>query len=462
MVFSSLLFICLFLPSVLILYNIFPGVKYKNLILVTASILFYAWGEPRYIVLLLFTAVLGFFISLLMNSCRYKGIKSFLLWTDVVINIGMLCFFKYADSVINAVNSAAGTEFSAIGLPIGLSFYVFQSVSYAVDVYKGRVKVQKSLMNYLMYLTMFPQLVAGPIVRYADIEQQILKRKVTVKSFSEGVLTFVCGLVKKVVLADLLISGTSVLLDVNSRMFSTASAWLGILMYTFRIYYDFSGYSDMAVGLGRMLGFTFPQNFNHPYFSSSISDFWRRWHMTLGSFFKDYVYIPLGGNRRHMCLNLMIVWMLTGIWHGAGLNFLLWGAYYGILIIAEKKLSDKILRKVPYVFRMIFTFMLVVIGWSIFYFTDIGDLYTFFGYAFGLKGKMYNLITLSVFMDNIWLIALCIAASNPFPNMVYKYLCRKSERFAAVSGGIITAVGFAVVFVMLVGNTYNPFLYFKF
>lgn len=462
MVFSSLLFLCLFLPSVLILYNIFPGVKYKNFILVAVSLVFYAWGEPRYVFLLLILAVIGYILSRLIDISVRKEAKRFFLSADIFINIGTLIFFKFADTAINNINTITGAGIGAIGLPLGLSFYIFQSVSYAADVYSGKVRAQKSIMNYLMYITMFPQLVAGPIVRYSDIEEQITRRKTTFESFSNGALTFVCGLVKKTILANSLGTAVSVLLDVDSRMFSTASAWLGIFMYTFQIYFDFSGYSDMATGLGKMLGFKFPQNFNYPYFSTSITDFWRRWHMTLGRFFRDYVYIPLGGNRYHHLRNIMIVWILTGIWHGAGLNFLMWGVYYGILLIAEKKLLAGIINKTPYIFRMIFTFAAVVFGWSIFYFNDIEQLKEFILYAFGFKGNLYNLTTVTTLMNNIWLIIACIIASNPFPNMIYSYLCKRNQKFEAVSGGIFTAVGLAAAFIMLVGQTYNPFLYFRF
>ena len=386
------------------------------------------------------------------------------LATSIVLDIGILMIFKYSGFFVENFNllTGLGVTVPQIALPIGISFYTFQTLSYTIDTYWGKVEPQKSLLNYFTYLTMFPQLVAGPIVRYVDVAKQVNNRHVTLEEFSRGVIRFTIGLSKKVILANNAGSVASLLLDGTGNVFSTGSAWLGILMYTFQIYFDFAGYSDMAIGMGKMFGFDFLENFNYPYISKNATEFWRRWHMSLGSFFRDYVYIPLGGNRKHHIRNILIVWFLTGFWHGASWNFIFWGLYYGIILLIEKKLFGGRLQKIPGVLGILYSFFIVLIGWSLFYYTDIGKLKEFFLYAFGVKGSLYNLTTITTFVNNIWLIIACAAASTPVGKIVYTKTIGRVKVLDAVVTPILVVGAIAVCFVLLVGSTYNPFLYFRF
>lgn len=329
MVFSSTIFLCIFLPLVLLGYYICPK-KGRNLFLLIASLVFYAWGEPKYVFLMIFSIIANYVFGLLMEKYRQSSRRlKLMLVLSVVIDVGLLCVFKYTDFIISNINAAFGANFDLLklALPIGISFYTFQAMSYTIDVYRGDVKVQRNIIDFGMYITMFPQLIAGPIVRYADVEEQLHERRVTAQDFSEGAMRFVVGLGKKVLLANQIGALWSEIYALGGSS-SALMAWLGAIAFTFQIYFDFSGYSDMAIGLGRMFGFKFPENFRYPYQSVSITDFWRRWHITLSTWFREYLYIPLGGNRRgfaRQALNLLIVWTLTGFWHGAGWNFVLWG-----------------------------------------------------------------------------------------------------------------------------------------
>ena len=464
MVFSSLLFLCLFFPAVLLLYNLSPNIKYKNIILVISSLIFYAWGEPRCVLLLLLSALVDFTMGRVIGKCFGKWQAKLALITSIVVDIGILMVFKYSGFFVENLNMFTGLGLTVpqIALPIGISFYTFQTLSYTIDTYWGKVSPQKSFINYLTYLTMFPQLVAGPIVRYIDVEKQVNNRHVTWEGFSKGVVRFTVGLAKKVILANNAGSVATMLLSGNENVFSTGSAWLGILMYTFQIYFDFSGYSEMAIGMGKMFGFDFLENFNYPYISKNVTEFWRRWHISLSTVFRDYVYIPLGGNRNHHIRNIFVVWFLTGFWHGASWNFIFWGLYYGILLLIEKKLFRGALQKLPGVLGMVYSFFIVLIGWSLFYYTDLGQLKEFFLYAFGAKGSLYNLSTITTFVNNIWLIIACAVASTPVGKTIYaKTVAKKKVLDTVVSTALVIGV-FAVCFILLVGSTYNPFLYFRF
>ena len=462
LVFSSLIFVCVFLPAVLLLYNLSKNITYKNVVLAVTSLIFYAWGEPVWVLLLIFSTIADYINGRIIDKYYARPQATAALAASLVLNLGILFVFKYSGFLIGSINAAAHLSIPnpSPALPIGISFYTFQTLSYTIDMYRGKTKVQKSYLNYLTYVSMFPQLVAGPIVRYDSIADQLTDRRVTMDGFAYGVKRFTVGMCKKVMLANS--AGTVASMLLGGTRYTVASAWLGILMYSFQIYFDFSGYSDMAIGLGRMLGFKFLENFRYPYISASITDFWRRWHMSLSRFFRDYIYIPLGGNRYRQLRNIMAVWLLTGLWHGASWNFIIWGLFYGVFLLIEKKAFGGRLQKIPSPFCYIYTMFFVVIGWSIFYFTDLGALWTFIKSAFGVGVPLYDLTVHSAFFTNLWLFIVCILASTPIPVTVYNYLCKKHETFAAVSQPLLVIAGLGVCFILLVGQTYNPFLYFRF
>ncbi|MCH5209888.1 MAG: MBOAT family protein [Oscillospiraceae bacterium] len=462
MVFSSILFICIFLPAVLILYNLSKNITYKNTILVISSLLFYAWGEPIWVILLIFSALVDYVNGRIIDKYYARGPARAALISSLVINLGLLCVFKYSGFLTENINSLLGVKIPVpnIALPIGISFYTFQTLSYTIDMYRGKVRVQKSFLSFLAYVSMFPQLVAGPIVRYSTISEQLSGRKVTLEDFACGIRRFTAGLCKKVILANS--SGSVAAMILDSTRLTVASSWFGIVMFSFQIYFDFSGYSDMAIGIGKMLGFDFGENFRYPYVSRSITDFWRRWHISLSSFFRDYVYIPLGGNRYRPILNIFIVWLLTGFWHGASWNFILWGLFYGILLFIEKTFFKGCLQKMPPPFCYIYTLFLVVLGWALFYFIDLNSLWMFLNSAFGKGVALYDLTFVSVFCTNVRLLVLCAVASTPLPAIIYNFFCKKSNVFAAVSGALLVIAGMGICFMLLVGQTYNPFLYFRF
>ncbi|MDR1065012.1 MAG: MBOAT family protein [Oscillospiraceae bacterium] len=455
MVFSSLTFLCLFLPVFLAVYFAVP--RLRTVTLVAFSLVFYAFGEPVWVLALLFSSAVDYVNGLILAKYQSPGARKAALLSSLIINLGMLAAFKYSGFIIENINALFGAELPApsFSLPLGISFYTFQTLSYTIDVYRGEVKAQRSFLAFLSYVTMFPQLVAGPIVRYADIEERLTQRKVSWEGFSRGATRFAVGLAKKVLLANPAGEAASVLFA-GSRMTALGS-WLGILLFAFQIYFDFSGYSDMAIGLGHMIGFDFKENFRYPYIADSVTDFWRRWHISLSTFFRDYVYIPLGGNRRRQALNLLIVWFLTGLWHGASWNFILWGLYYGAALLAEKFLLKKVLSRLPRALKHLYSLFLILIGWAIFYFTDVSQLGAFFKAAFG-GGRLYDFRVESVFFSNIFLLAALIIASTPLP-------AKLAERLRArvpVLEPVCNALLLALCFTMLVGQTYNPFLYFRF
>ena len=460
MVFSSLMFLCIFLPIVLLVYNLSPSITYKNIILLIVSLIFYAWGEPIWVVLLLISGVTDYIHGLLIDKFRGRIGAKIALISSIVINLGFLAVFKYSGFFVQNVNSLFNTSFAVpkFSLPLGISFYTFQTLSYTIDMYRGETKVQKSLLSFMNYVSMFPQLVAGPIVRYVDISKQLRKRSVDSQKFAQGARRFIAGLCKKVLLANN--TGEVATMLLSTAIPTVGSTWLGVLMYTFQIYFDFSGYSDMAIGLGKMLGFDFNENFNYPYIAKSVTQFWRRWHISLSSFFRDYVYIPLGGNRKRAILNILIVWGLTGLWHGASWNFIIWGLYFGLILLIEKYVL-KFLGKLPWGLGNIYTMFIVMISWGIFYFTNTTELLAFLKHAFGFGCGLYDLTTVSVLYENAFLIGVCILACTPIPKTIYNFLCC-FKPFGYVLEPLVMAAGFVVCFAMLVGQSYNPFLYFRF
>lgn len=463
LVFSSLVFLGVFFPAVLLLYNISRNVTYRNVILVITSIVFYAWGEPSLVVMLAVSICVNYALGLLIDRFygRSGGRAAFI--AAVAVNLGLLAVFKYTGFFVENLNSLLPFKIPEpkISLPLGISFYTFQTLSYIIDLYKGRVRVQKSFIKFAAYVSMFPQLVAGPIVRYSDIAEQLDERTVTAQKFADGVKRFAVGLCKKVILANNAGNVASMLLD--SRHMATGSAWLGILMYTFQIYFDFSSYSDMAIGLGKMFGFDFMENFNYPYISKNITEFWRRWHISLSRFFRDYVYIPLGGNRFRPIRNLFTVWFLTGMWHGASWNFIFWGLFYGVVLFLEKTSFKRWMQKIPRPLCYIYTMLVVMLGWALFYYTDMSSLVFWLKSAFGRDGALlYDLNTVSAFCSNLWLIVICVVGATPLPKRLFNGLCSRSGAFAAVAEPLCVIAAIAVCFILLVGSTYNPFLYFRF
>lgn len=466
MVFSSTIFLCVYLPLVLLGYYICPK-KGRNLFLLIASLVFYAWGEPKYVFLMIFSILVNYIFGRLMDKHREnKKRMKLMLVLSVVIDIGLLSVFKYTDFIITNVNAIFGANFDLlnIALPIGISFYTFQAMSYTIDVYRNDVRVQKNLIDFGMYITMFPQLIAGPIVRYADVQDQLAERSVTTADFSEGIMRFVVGLGKKVLLANQMGAVWSDIYALGGDV-SALMAWTGAIAYTFQIYFDFSGYSDMAIGLGRMFGFKFPENFRYPYQSVSITDFWRRWHITLSTWFKEYLYIPLGGNRRGLArqaLNLLIVWSLTGFWHGAGWNFVMWGLYYFVILFIEKLFLLKALDKLPKFFRHVYALLLIIIGWVIFASDDVSVLLPYLGSMFGANGAIGGMDVYTLLTKAVLLIICCIASTELPKKLFLSAAGAMNEKAAFTLKSVLMIALLALSMILLIGDSYNPFLYFRF
>lgn len=466
MVFSSTIFLCVYLPLVLLGYYICPK-KGRNLFLLIVSLVFYAWGEPKYVFLMIFSILVNYIFGRLMDKHREnKKRLKLMLVLSVVIDLGLLSVFKYTDFIITNVNAIFGANFDLlnIALPIGISFYTFQAMSYTIDVYRNDVRVQKNLIDFGMYITMFPQLIAGPIVRYADVQDQLAERSVTTADFSEGVMRFVVGLGKKVLLANQMGAVWSDIYALGGDV-SALMAWTGAIAYTFQIYFDFSGYSDMAIGLGRMFGFKFPENFRYPYQSVSITDFWRRWHITLSTWFKEYLYIPLGGNRRGLArqaLNLLIVWSLTGFWHGAGWNFVMWGLYYFVILFIEKLFLLKALDKLPKFFRHVYALLLIIIGWVIFASDDVSVLLPYLGSMFGANGAIGGMDVYTLLTKAVLLIICCIASTELPKKLFLSAAGAMNEKAAFTLKSVLTIALLALSMILLIGDSYNPFLYFRF
>lgn len=469
MVFSSIPFLFFFFPLFLLLYYIAPY-KYKNIILLIFSLIFYAWGEPIYILLMMFSSVVDYINGKKIEQYRNdKKKKKMYLLISILINLGLLAFFKYSDFLISICNQLFHTSIPLLnlGLPIGISFYTFQAMSYVIDVYRGTVKTEYKYLNYMTYITMFPQLIAGPIVRYEDVAKELAHKELTLTKFSEGLLRFIRGLFKKVLIANNVGYLFAIISTMTNGEISVLSAWLGIIAFTFQIYFDFSGYSDMAIGMGKMLGFTYLENFNHPYIAKSITDFWRRWHMSLSGWFKDYVYIPLGGSRVPKIINIrniLIVWMLTGLWHGANFNFVLWGLYYGLVLILEKLVLKKYIDKLPNFAKHIYTIFIIVIGWTIFAFDDMDKLKSFMSIMFGFGHVPFvNSNFIYYFSNYFMILAIATLFSMPVYSKIKELL--KKVRFPKTLF-MLTLITYILLFVItisyLVSDTYNPFLYFRF
>ena len=462
MVFSSFVFLLLFLPTTLALYYLAPK-KAKNGILFAASLVFYAWGEPIYILIMLFSTVFDYFNGLALERLEGKNkpnARKAILALSVIVNIGLLCVFKYTDFLIETADNIGGLNLREpnIALPIGISFYTFQTLSYTIDVYRKQVKAQHNIINFGMYICMFPQLIAGPIVRYADIENQleINRRKLSADKAINGIIRFSAGLAKKVLLAN---QAGAIWSEISAESgVSASAAWLGTLAFAIQIYFDFSGYSDMAIGLAKMLGFDLNENFNYPYMSKSITEFWRRWHISLGKWFREYVYIPLGGNRKGLLrqiANLFIVWFLTGLWHGAGWNFVLWGLYFFVLLVIEKLFLLKLLKKLPPFIGHLYTIAAVLFSWAIFAIEDFSKLGEFIASLFGANGVSGSC---SYYFRNYFAVLMLGAL---FSTDIPKKLFKKISNSTAVKL-IIAAILIALSVLMLIGDSYNPFLYFRF
>ena len=461
----------LFLPICLLLYFILHGIKARNYLLLVMSLLFYAWGEPKWIILMIVTTLIDYGAGLLVDQYRGQKLAKWALAGSVVITLSFLAVFKYLGFFNQNLNQIFGAELPTqiFNLPIGISFYTFQAITYVVDVYRGKAQVQRSYANLLLYVALFPQLIPGPIVRYTDIAAQLERREMTLPGFSKGITRFVTGLGKKVLLANIAGQVATSLIGGDLSKASVLGAWLGIFAYTFQIYFDFSGYSDMAIGLGHMFGFTYVENFNYPYISKSITEFWRRWHISLSTFFRDYVYIPLGGNRRHQLRNMFIVWALTGLWHGASWNFVLWGLYYFVFLAIEKLFLGKFLEKLPAVVGHAYALFIIVVGWVFFYFDDVSRLGQMLKLMFGFSGQAGVLPTDTVLLKNhLVFFLVAIIACIPVSKLVKALLIRFSRKgpvqeSLAGAAGILYDV--ALLFfstAALVGASYNPFLYFRF
>lgn len=470
MVFSSFIFLLFFLLIVFALFLVCPR-RLRNVVLLVASLIFYAWGEPKYVLIMLFSTVFDYTNGRLIEAFLLQGkqgkAKLFLV-IDICGNLGILGFFKYTDFLIDTWNSLSGANVDLldIALPIGISFYTFQTMSYTIDVYRRVVPAQKNILNFATYVVLFPQLIAGPIVQYKTIAKELEDRRVCLEDVAEGAFRFTVGLAKKVLLANQ-IGALYTEISANAQI-SVATAWLGAIAYSFQIYFDFSGYSDMAIGLGRMFGFHFLENFNFPYISKTITEFWRRWHISLSSWFREYVYIPLGGNKKGLAKqlrNIVIVWLLTGLWHGASWNFVLWGAYYGALLLIEKVFLLKVLDRIPNVFGHLYTLFCVVIGWTIFSKTDFGELGIYLKQMFGVGNDLVDGDFIFYFSSHavlLLILAICSIDWRVLWNKWQLVQKRKDSAVADLGKTAIMVVLLLLSVAFLVGDSYNPFLYFRF
>ena len=469
MVFSSSVFFMAFLPITLLLYFLIPErfLKVRNLWLLIASLIFYGWGEPKYIAVMAFSILFNYVMGQLVGKSKP------LLILCIAGNLAILGFFKYTDFVIETVNAVSGGGLGLlnIALPIGISFYTFQTMSYIIDVYRGKVLPQRDFIAFAAYVTLFPQLIAGPIVRYADVAEMLVGRKTNLDQIAEGVRRFIVGFGKKVLIANqvYVIWNEITLMPVSE--ISTAAAWLGALAFTFQIYFDFSGYSDMAIGLGKIFGFDYLENFNYPYISRSITEFWRRWHMSLSSWFKEYVYIPLGGNRKGLprqILNIAVVWALTGLWHGASWNFVAWGMYFGVILILEKLWILKWLEKCPAPVGHLYSLILIVLGWVIFALTDFGQMREYMQVMFGGSTEFVDGNFKYLAWSRIWVLIACTIGSTPLVKLVCGRIAgtlsgvKNGEVILGVLETVVLLSILALSIAFLVSGSYNPFLYFRF
>ncbi len=462
MVFTSISFIYYFLPLLLICYFVVPK-KFRNIILLMFSVLFYFYGEPKYILLMLIEVLISYVVGLLIDKYKSKNI----LIIGIFIHVLLFGIFKYFNFVIINVNNLFNSNLNLLNvvLPIGISFYTFQIISYEIDVYNKKVNVQSNILKYFLYVFLFPQLIAGPIVRYQDVNNEIDNRNVTFEMFANGLRRFIIGLSKKVIIANNLGELCNIYLNLGDK--SVLFTWIFAISYMLQIYFDFSGYSDIAIGLGKMLGFNFPENFNYPYMAKSITDFWRRWHMTLSSWFRDYVYIPLGGNKKGVLKqirNILIVWSLTGLWHGASWNFIVWGLYFGILLILEKFILKKYFSNVPKFIKGIYTLFLVMISFVIFQGDNLSNDFNIIKGLFGLNGELFiNNVTLYYLKGYVLFIVLgVISSTNYVKNLVIKISNGKGKKIINILEPIYLLILLIIVTMYLIDSSYNPFLYFRF
>lgn len=482
MVFSDLFFLFIFIPAFMLCYLLAAFVdnrllstetersnNARNSMLVIFSLVFYAWGEPVYVFLMLACVFINYLSGLVINSCE-GGMRRAALTVGLICNIAILGTFKYLGFFAATLGDMGiAVSVPAISLPIGISFYTFQSISYLIDVYRKESPVQRRFTGLLLYISMFPQLIAGPIVRYGTVADEIHNRRVSADDFADGAYRFLIGLGKKVIIANQLSEIADQFLVNGLGHLSTTGAWIGITAFTLQIYFDFSGYSDMAIGMGRCLGFHFNENFNHPYCCKSITDFWRRWHMSLGSFFRDYVYIPMGGNRRHQTVNILAVWFLTGMWHGASWNFIIWGMFFGVILMIEKKTILRVKDKIPSPLLHLYSLVLIVTGWGIFYFDDFGKMTTFFNAYIGKAPVFTDFVSESALFDNFWLWVAAILFCMPVRRVASQVMNRLTGWNAAVNGTCVFTVRMAVSVMLLtlsvallVGATNNAFIYTRF
>jgi len=454
-----------FLPFVLTLYYITPR-RFRNLTLFIVDLVFYAWGEPWLVILMLFSILLNYTSGILIGINREKkGLARFIFILSVILNLGLLGFFKYAGFIgetLNMVMPFLNIPILEIALPIGISFYTFQTMSYTIDVYKNTVKVQKNIITFGTYVSLFPQLIAGPIVRYEDVAEQLMHRKETLQGFTDGVKLFLIGLSKKVLLANEMGNLWDAVRESGTQSGALGS-WVGIIAYTFQIYFDFCGYSEMAMGLGKMFGFDFLKNFDYPYISKSITEFWRRWHISLGTWFREYVYTPLGGNRKGLyrqIINIAVVWFLTGLWHGASWNFILWGLYFGVLLMIEKLFMLKVLKKAPAIISHIYSIIIILFGWVLFYFENLNEMGIFLARMFGSDGFMMSGDISVKIISYIPLLIVSAITSTPLISKLYHKIKSKPILYVIDNAGCVLALLLCTA--ALVSSDYNPFLYYKF
>ena len=455
----------MFLPFVLTLYYITPR-RFRNLTLFIVDLVFYAWGEPWLVILMLFSILLNYTSGILIGINREKkGLARFIFILSVILNLGLLGFFKYAGFIgetLNMVMPFLNIPILEIALPIGISFYTFQTMSYTIDVYKNTVKVQKNIITFGTYVSLFPQLIAGPIVRYEDVAEQLMHRKETLQGFTDGVKLFLIGLSKKVLLANEMGNLWDAVRE-SGKQSGALGSWVGIIAYTFQIYFDFCGYSEMAMGLGKMFGFDFLKNFDYPYISKSITEFWRRWHISLGTWFREYVYIPLGGNRKGLyrqIINIAVVWFLTGLWHGASWNFILWGLYFGVLLMIEKLFMLKVLKKAPAIISHIYSIIIILFGWVLFYFENLNEMGIFLARMFGSDGFMMSGDISVKIISYIPLLIVSAITSTPLISKLYHKIKSKPILYVIDNAGCVLALLLCTA--ALVSSDYNPFLYYKF
>ena len=469
MLFSSITFLFLFLPVVLAVYYLVPW-KVKNIALLIASLFFYAWGEPVYVVLMVLSILLNYFCARDIKENENEPVKAkFNVVFAVAVNLFILGFFKYYGFLLDTINAVFSTEiaYRELPLPVGISFYTFQAISYIVEIYRGKAQPQKNILYFALYISMFPQLIAGPIVRYEDIEAQLKHRRLSLQRLGQGAMYFIIGLAKKTVIANSVGAVFEQISEMPAGSLSVLTAWLGAFSYAFQIYFDFSGYSDMAVGLGKMFGFEFKKNFDYPYISKSVTEFWRRWHISLSTWFREYVYIPLGGNRCSVSrniFNLMVVWVLTGMWHGAAWNFIAWGVYYGVILVMEKYVWGASLDMLPNPMRHIYTGIMVLVGWVLFFSPSLGYALRYLGAMIGGgTGIVDNQGAFLLFGH--WLLYLLAVLGSSSLGMrlvnAVPRMARSARAQAAVSVVIYMGI-FVISVAFLVTDTFNPFLYFRF